>query len=445
MAIWFAISVSWQRGVALRIQPVDKDSSGSALKSGPATLASGRPRGIRQDRHFLFVGAPFGPFSRRLGEALRAEGALCTRIILNAGDAMDWGRAGARHYRGRLSAWPAWLAYYLSRERVTDLIVYGDSNPYCVAAMDRARRTGVKVHVLEQGYFRPHWITLERDGVNGSSTMPRDPRFFLQMARLIPDTPHVEVGRIARPAVGRILTYHFWAYLGCLAFPNFHFAYQDPPLRQALGHVRRYALQRLRSGRAGAVIRRIAADPAPTFLALQQRPGDSQLTRHSPLKSVGAFIETVLSSFARGAAPDARLVFKCHPLDPGLEDHRGVIRRLARALGVEGRVFYVDGGDLAALVSASAGVISVNSTASLVGLELGRPTLVLGTAVYDIQGLTHQGGLETFWRAPEAPDGELFAAYCRVVMANTQINGAYSTAHGVDLALLETADRLLGA
>jgi len=34
------------------------------------------------------VAAPFGPFSRRLGEALRAEGVRCSRIILNAGDVM---------------------------------------------------------------------------------------------------------------------------------------------------------------------------------------------------------------------------------------------------------------------------------------------------------------------------------------------------------------------
>jgi capsular polysaccharide export protein len=408
------------------------------------TLVARTPPDVPHDRSFLFVAAPFGPFARRLADVLRAAGARCDRIILNAGDAMDWGQPGTV-YRGRMNAWPAWLACHVRRQGVTDLIVYGDSNPYCVAAMERARRMGVKIHVLEQGYFRPHWITLERDGVNGSSSLPRDPRFFLQMARLIPDAPCVELGRIARAAVFRIIVYHVWAYLGALAYPNFRFAYQDSPLRQAMGHVRRFLLQRPRGGRTRAVLNRIAAGEAPTFLALLQRPGDSQLIRHSSLKSVARFINVVMSSFASHAPPGARLVFKCHPLDPGLEDHAAVIRRLGRALGVEGRVFYVDGGDLRALARKSVGVISINSTASLAGLELGRPTIVLGSAVYDICGMTHQRGLDTFWRDPEAPDPALFQAYRRVVMANTQINGAYSTTEGMDMALLETANRLLGA
>jgi len=395
-------------------------------------------------RHFLFVGAPFGLFSRRLGAALRAAGAQCRRVILNTGDLMDWGGRHGVAYRGGLEGWPSWLSSYLRREQVTDLIVYGDSNPYCVAAMHSARCAGLKIHVLEQGYFRPNWITLERDGVNGSSSLPRDPEFFRQMAKFLHDQPHVEVGRIARSAVWRIFVYHFWAYAGHLAFPRFRFAYQDPPLRQGLGHVRRYLTQHLEQRRTQAIIDELAASPSPTFLALLQRPGDSQLVKHSSVKSVGAFIRMVMTSFARHAPADARLVFKCHPLDPGLEDHRGAIQRLARDLGVDGRVFYIDGGHLPSLIQSVAGAICVNSTAGLVAIEHSRPAITLGAATYDLYGMTHQGGLKTFWRTPQTPDSSLFESYRRVVMAHTQINGAYSTARGIDVALRETVCRLLG-
>ncbi|WP_458339329.1 capsular polysaccharide export protein, LipB/KpsS family, partial [Bordetella pertussis] len=33
-----------------------------------------------------------------------------------------------------------------------------------------ARASGVRVHVFEEGYFRPHWVTLERGGVNAHSS-----------------------------------------------------------------------------------------------------------------------------------------------------------------------------------------------------------------------------------------------------------------------------------
>jgi capsular polysaccharide export protein len=71
------------------------------------------------------------------------------------------------------------------------------------------------------------------------------------------------------------------------------------------------------------------------------------------------------------------------------------------------------------------------------------PTIALGRAIYDMPGLTHQGGLDGFWSAPQAPDAELYDAYRRVVMAETQINGAYATSRGRRLAVPEIARRLL--
>ena len=427
----------------MSIQSLDGRLGGTSPQTARLLLAAGRRADEIQDRHFLFVAAPFGPFSRLLAESLRAEGARCSRVILNAGDASDWGLRDAAAYRGHPRRWPSWLASYLVREQVSDLIVYGDSNPYCVAAMKRARRLGVKIHVLEQGYFRPDWITLERDGVNGSSRLPRDPDYFRQMAKFTHESPHVEVGRIAHASVGRIFAYHLMAYLGFPAFPNFRFAYPYSPLLQAGGHVRRYALQHLSGRRTRATLERILSSQAPMFLAILQRPGDSQLVKHSSVKTVTQFIETVLSSFAANAPTQAQLVFKCHPLDHGLEDHRGIIRRLAQARGVGDRVVYLDGGDLPAIVRRSSGVISVNSTAGLVGIDLARPTIVLGCATYDIRGMTHQDGLDRFWTGPQGPDPEVYRAYRRLVMATTQINGAYSTARGIDLALPETLRRLL--
>lgn len=427
----------------MSIQSLDGRLGGASPRTARLLVAAGRRGDEIEDRHYLFVAAPFGPFSRLLAESLRAEGARCSRVILNAGDASDWGLRDAAAFRGHPRAWPSWLASYLVREQVSDLIVYGDSNPYCVAAMKRARRMDVKVHVLEQGYFRPDWITLERDGVNGSSRLPRDPDYFRQMAKFMPDTPHVGVGRIARASVARIFAYHLLAYLGFPAFPNFRFAYPYSPLLQAGGHIRRFLLQHLNGGRTRATLEGIFSSEAPMFLAILQRPGDSQLVKHSAVKTVTQFIDAVLSSFSAYASPQATLVFKCHPLDHGLEDHRAIINRLAEARGVRDRVDYLDGGDLPAIVRRSAGVISVNSTAGLVGIDLVRPTIVLGCATYDIRGMTHQDGLDAFWTRPQYPDLEVYSAYRRLVMATTQINGAYSTARGIDLALPETLRRLL--
>jgi capsular polysaccharide export protein len=401
--------------------------------------------GLRRQRHFLFVAAPFGPFSRRLGRALRATGARCTRVILNGGDVLDWGLAHAATYRGGARGWRPWIARHIAAEHVTDLVVYGDSNPYCVTAMEQAWSAGIRVHVLEQGYFRPNWITLERNGVNGSSKLSRNPDACLQLAKFLPETKFVDVGRTARAAVGRIIAYHVGAYLAWPAFPGFRFAYQYSALRQGLGHFGRFIGQLFSQGRDQKAVEAILAKKGAVFLALLQRPGDSQLVKHSSFRSVCDFIETVVRSFAEHAPPDARLVFKCHPLDHGLENHRRTVRDAATAAGVADRVVYLDGGYLPDIVEASAGVISVNSTGGLISLELGRPTITLGLATYDICGVTHQSGLDGFWTRPQQPNEDFFRAFRRVEMASTQVNGAFATSRGIALAVPEVVRRLTEA
>jgi capsular polysaccharide export protein len=59
-------------------------------------------------------------------------------------------------------------------------------------------------------------------------------------------------------------------------------------------------------------------------------------------------------------------------------------------------------------------------------------------------GMTHQGGLDTFWTTPEAPSAELYAAFRRVVLAKTQVNGAFATERGRALAAPGVVERLMG-
>jgi capsular polysaccharide export protein len=73
------------------------------------------------------------------------------------------------------------------------------------------------------------------------------------------------------------------------------------------------------------------------------------------------------------------------------------------------------------------GAVCVNSTAGLAAVEFGCPTVVLGRALYDMPGLTHQGGIDSFWRSADVPDHSLYEAFRDVMMATTQINGAYAT------------------
>jgi capsular polysaccharide export protein len=171
------------------------------------------------------------------------------------------------------------------------------------------------------------------------------------------------------------------------------------------------------------------------YLLPLQLDTDYQIRRHSAFRSMTDVMETVMESFARAAPSQASLVIKVHPLDNGLVDFRLQAARIAGQLGLSGRVEIIDGGHLPTLLARSRGVVVVNSTSGLSALHHSRPLKVLGRALFDMPGLTFQGGLDAFWEEGGQPDQELFRAFRKVVLRRAQVNGSFFTEEGLALAV----------
>ncbi|WP_286963348.1 capsular biosynthesis protein [Brevundimonas sp.] len=370
-------------------------------------------------RRFLIASAPFGPFSRNLAAAIEAAGGAVQRLILNMGDRFDWRRRGGRVHREPFDAFRTALPDWI--EEFTDVIVFGDTSPHARAVLAAARIRGLDTWVLENGYFRPDWITLERTGVNAEGCSPADPEAYANVQAREPRP--VPVGRILPWHVTHISLYYFIELMGRRAFPHFRPEYDPPPWRQAFGHVGRALKSRRAATRKR--LRTVLKGDLPFALVCLQRDGDSQLVRHSSLPTNAAFLARVLDSFATHAPPELHLVVKGHPLDAGVTNMEAKTGRLAEACGVSARVHYLDGGALADLCRASRGLVVNNSSAALSALGFGTPVKVLGEAFFDMEGLTDPRPLDQFWSAPRAPDPDLFARFRTWVIDNTQINGGF--------------------
>src|SRR5580693_2546821 len=241
-----------------------------------------------QARHFLFISAPFGPFARELGDYLQIRDAAL--------------------YFGTESRWCDWLQALIQRRHVTDIVTYGDSSPYSVKALLLGQALNLRLHVFEQGYFRPDWVTLERGGVNANSRLPRDPNWYRRNAARLSPPAAAKVGRTTPAMVGRILGYHTAMYAGLPFFARFRTPYHYSALWQGLGHCWRFATQRLSSARQKLRQQALIESGRPLFLVLLQRPGDSQLWRHSDFEDAEAFLSRVVGSFAAHAPADAMLL-----------------------------------------------------------------------------------------------------------------------------------------
>lgn len=370
-------------------------------------------------RRFLIISAPFGAYSRKLAAVLRDNGAVVRRMIFNAGDLLDWGSRDAVKFRRGGDAWPHALAGLA--ENYTDLILFGEAGIYNQTVLEQAERLKASVWVIENGYFRPHWVTMERNGVNARSTLPRSADGYPAPAPREP--PFQEAGTILPHHVWNLALYHTVQVAGRVLFPRYVRPYTRHALVQAGGHAWRYL--KLRFASPLSTDTDVIAGRGPFFIACLQREGDTTLLRYSDYPTNTAFLEHVMADFAAFAPSEARLVVKNHPLDPGLINYSGVVRRLARTHGLTGRVDFIDGGNLAALCRASQGMVVNNSTAALSAIGFGTPVKVLGQAFFDFEGLTDPQPLSGFWNDARRPDHDLYVRFREHVLHRTQINGSY--------------------
>ena len=404
-----------------------------------------QPRADASGSHaatFLFLQGIASPFFSDLGRALRDRGHTVRRINFSAGDWLFW-RLPSDNYRGNREGWDAYIEAYIRTHSVTDIVLFGDCRPYHQAAILIAKPMGVRIHVFEEGYVRPYWITCEQGGVNGNSPLPKTAEEIRAIARKLP-----QAGR-AMPLTGDMARRSIWD-IGFNA-ANIGFPYLYPGFRSHRpnhiaaeygGWIRKFVRRKRTRREAARVGENYKAVNAAYFLLPLQLDSDYQIRVHSPFLGVEGFMDRVIASFARHSSAPTRLLVKLHPLDSGIMNWRKRARQSAKRHGCNDRLDFIDGGDLPKLIDGSRGVVLVNSTVGMLALERGRPTLAFGQAVYNMPGLTHQGDIDTFWSDPKAPDRELMEDFRRVVMHRTQINGGYFSPSAIERAVAGAVPRL---
>lgn len=394
----------------------------------------------------MFLQGVCSPFFSRLADALRELGHDVRKVNFTMGDRVYWRGGGATSYRGPMAGLPDFYAQQFHRHGTTDIVLFGDCRPVHRAAIDIAQRHNLRVHVYEEGYFRPFWITLEKGGVNGHSKLPRDPEWYKAQAKNIPlfgngETFSAPFWKRAAYDVG----YNFWAGMN----PFFHKGVQShvpySPLTEYLGYLRRGIRVKCyeRASRRVEAELITEAQTKPFFLMPLQLANDAQIIHHSPFENMAAAMHMALQSFARFAPVNSRFAVKIHPLDPGLVNYRFLLKRKASELGIGDRTFYLESGNLPALLTATAGVVTVNSTVGGSSLIHNRPTIALGTALYNLPGLTFQGGLDQFWKYGQGPDSNFYRNFRNVVIAHCQVNGGFYSESGIKLAVKNSLPRLL--
>lgn len=419
-------------------------NSASGFRSPVGGLPSGG-----EGRVFLLLQGPHGPFFNRLGKILRASRAQVWRCGFNVGDEYFWSdKPSYIAYNQPPDQWPAHLARILDEKNVTDIVLYGDVRPVHAAAVKIANERGLNMHVFEEGYLRPYWISYERGGSNGNSALMQIS--LAEMQAVLNDSP----AEIRRPPAhwGDMrhhkfygAFYHFMLMAANKRYNCYRTHRSISVFQEFRLNLRRLVLSPFSSLYLKFKWRGINRSGRPYSLVLMQLEHDSNFLGHSTFKTNAEFVGAVVAAFAKSAPSHHILIFKAHPLEDGRGGNSSAVRDAATRHGVLDRVYYLSGGKLADLLSQARSVVTVNSTSAQQALWRHLPVKAMGRAIYNKPGIVSDQSLEDFFRQPIAPSPAAYRILRNYLLNTSQVPGGFYSERSRSHALRIVSDMLLAS
>lgn len=382
-----------------------------------ATLLSGNK--------YLLLQGPMGPFFSDLSEWLEFLGREAVNVVFNGGDRRYSRKREYLLYQQTAKEFPTWLKGTRQEYDFDTIVCFGDCRPLHQAAKRWAQAKGVRFFAFEEGYLRPHYITLEQNGVNAYSSLPREAEFYRSLPKMtVPEIKQFKPSTASR--YWHAAAYYIAGWTSRDEFPNYQHHKSFSPWYEARCWIRAAWRKKLYAFEQRNVLGQLQTELNQRYyLAILQVYNDSQIRSHSPYKDVRDYINEVMHSFAKKAPETEFLVFKHHPMDRGHRLYTPLIRQLGKKYGIAKRVIYVHDLPMPELLTHAKAVVTINSTAGISALIHNKPLKVMGNALYDIKGITYQGHLNQFWQTDFTPDMQLFKQFRLYLLENTQINAVY--------------------
>lgn len=384
-------------------------------------------------KNILFLQGPLGTFFTNLADRLEKDLGVnkCYQLALNKGDEFFAKKDRAIKYKGALSDFEDWIDNFYKDKNIDYIFLLGDAREYHKRAINKAKENNIKVYVFEEGYFRPNYITLEENGVNNNSNLPREIDFYLsqeiESLRKENVKRKIEIGQVYYYMARSAVIYYLLMYLFNMSYKNYkHHRTRSVYIEFYAGLVN-YIRRKKNAITEKSIYNKISNLEKKYFLVVLQVREDFQVREHSDYSSVESYIEEVLISFKESNKdPKSHLVIKHHPMDRGKVDYSSFIKEVCFHIKLDRKkVFYVYDINLPEVLKSAKGCVTINSTVGLQSLHHSIPVKVMGRAMYDIEGLTYQGSLADFWNEKIEVNKNNYEHYREYLINKTQISGSF--------------------
>jgi len=385
-------------------------------------------------QNVLLLQSPMSYFFYNLRSFLLNRGSKVFKINFNGGSSFFYPKdINTFNYTGLKSNWNIFLKKFLNDNKIKCIFLFGEKRFFHQIAISQAKKMSIDFYSLEEGYIRPNYFTLEKNGNNLSSSLNDiDPYKLPKTSFNYKPQPY----KSFIPMCLRAIQYWFFAFISMNKFP-YYVHHRELNLSRAyiwiIGFLR-FLIYEITEFNIRKKLRN--AKEKNYFLCVLQVFDDYQLTHNSDYKNIEEYLEKVLVSFAiykKNNISNDILLIKHHPMDIGEKNYNKFIKYIAKKLNILNDVIYFHNiRYLSDIYSIFKGAVTINSTIGLKLILNKIPVINLSKSFYNKRGLTFHGSLDEFWVNPGQTEDEIIRNYINHLVKTTQVNGClYSSEYKI--------------
>ncbi|MBR3481840.1 MAG: capsule polysaccharide modification protein [Neisseriaceae bacterium] len=383
-------------------------------------------------QNILLLQGPMSGFFLQFSKWLSKYRKTVYKINFNGGDEYYYPESNPNTFAftDRMDNFGNFLSDFIEKNNIDSIVCFGDTRPMHKMAKQVSLEKNLHFWAMEEGYFRPFFITIEKDGCNYFSPIPLNAAFFQAAFDNLKEKEYQLPKGYFKPFWGGRLKGLFYTWYGNQKRSKYLYYrhHRDYKMLETIRPWLTGFLRRLKyRGKDKSLMRKIIHNKISNFYILPlQLFDDAQISVHSDFASVEDFLLQMLQSFANYAPPDLNLMVKHHPFDIYFKDYTKQINDfIKKNPHCKGRVFYIHDMPMPVLLRKGRAMVVLNSTSGVSALVHHLPVKAMGRANYNIAGLTDQNSLADFWKNPKKPDAELFNAFRQYHMNVTQVVGNF--------------------
>tara|TARA_Y200000002_G_C22636101_1_gene644719 strand:+ start:225 stop:1457 length:1233 start_codon:yes stop_codon:yes gene_type:complete len=375
----------------------------------------------------LFLFGPIGTFFARLSNFLERNDVRTYKVLFPLHE-YGFHKSRIIKYSDSTRFFKDFLSKTIIKYKVKHIFMYGNVVIPHRQALDLVKELNkkgdnIKTHIFELGYIRPNFVTIESSGVNYSSRFILDKDFY---------SKKVPYKNYPVPKKNKLRIKKLWKAITFInhCFKNYQIVEFEHKLQpkpsflwfQIKGFLLKYYFRVMEHS-----IKKKCLEKNPFFIVILQVSSDSQIKIGSKIKNNKKFIYKVIKDFARAKLENINLVIKHHPRDRGYTNYNNEIKQFAKEFGITKNVFYIHDYFLSTIFTnpRCKGTVLINSTVGYQSLYHSKPVKALGITPYNLDGLSYQKSLTSFFINPKKVDQLLFNKFYKYILENSQINGNF--------------------